>query len=69
LVQVQRNLEKIIETAQARGITVVLCAMEPLPLHGWQYTVDFHNLYADLADKYKLSLVPFILMGASGNPT
>jgi hypothetical protein len=43
--------------------------MEPLPLHGWQYTVDFHNLYADLADKYKLSLVPFILMGASGNPT
>jgi acyl-CoA thioesterase-1 len=60
LVQVQRNLEKIIETAQARGITVVLCAIEALPLHGRQHTVDFHNLYTDPADKYELSLVPFV---------
>jgi acyl-CoA thioesterase I len=66
--QVRRNLEQIIETAQARGVTVVLCAMEALPLYGWQYTVDFHNLYTQLADKYKVSLVPFILMGVLGNP-
>jgi acyl-CoA thioesterase-1 len=66
--QVRRNLETIIETAQARGVTVVLCAMEALPLYGWQYTVDFHNLYTALAEKYKLSLVPFMLMGVLGNP-
>ena len=66
--QVRRNLETIIETAQARGVTVVLCAMEALPLHGWQYTVDFHNLYTELAQKYKLSLVPFMLMSMLGNP-
>ncbi len=65
--QVGRNLETIIETAQAHGITVVLCAMEALPLYGWQYTVDFHNLYTVLADKYKLTLVPFLLMGVLGN--
>jgi acyl-CoA thioesterase I len=65
--QVRRNLETIIETAQARGVTVVLCAMEALPLYGWQYTVDFHNLYMALADKYKLTLVPFLLMGVLGN--
>ena len=64
----RRNLETIIETAQARGVTVVLCAMEALPLYGWQYTVDFHNLYTALADKYKLTLVPFLLMGVLGNP-
>ena len=66
--QVRRNLETIIEAAQARGVTVVLCAMEALPLYGWQYTVNFHNLYTALADKYKLSLVPFLLMGVLGNP-
>ncbi len=66
--QVRRNLETIIETAQARGVSVLLCAMEALPLYGWQYTVDFHNMYTELADKYKLPLVPFLLMGLLGNP-
>jgi len=66
--QVRRNLETIVETAQARGVTVILCAMEALPLYGWQYTVDFHNLYTAVAEKYKLSLVPFILMGVLGTP-
>jgi acyl-CoA thioesterase-1 len=65
--QVRRNLEQIIETAQAQGVTVLLCGMEALPLYGWQYTVDFHNLYAELADKYKVPLVPFILMNVIGN--
>ena len=65
--QVRRNLETIIEAAQARDVTVLLCAMEALPLYGWQYTVDFHNMYTALADKYQLSLVPFLLMGVLGN--
>ncbi|HEY6359990.1 MAG TPA: arylesterase [Vicinamibacterales bacterium] len=66
--QVHKNLETIIETARARGVTVLLCAMEALPLHGWQYTVDFHNMYTALAAKHNVSLVPFILMGVLGNP-
>jgi acyl-CoA thioesterase I len=66
--QVRRNLETMIETAQARGVSVLLCAMEALPLYGWQYTVDFHNMYTELADKYELPLVPFLLMGMLGNP-
>jgi acyl-CoA thioesterase-1 len=66
--QVRRNLETVVEAAQARGVTVLLCAMEALPLYGWQYTVDFHNMYTAIADKYKLSLVPFLLMGVFGNP-
>ncbi len=66
--QVRRNLESIVEAAQARGVMVLLCAMEALPLYGWQYTVDFHNMYTELAEKYKLPLVPFLLMGMLGNP-
>jgi acyl-CoA thioesterase I len=66
--QVRRNLEQIVETAQKDGVSVLLCAMEALPLHGWQYTVDFHQMYLDVAAKYKVPLVPFILLGVLGNP-
>jgi acyl-CoA thioesterase-1 len=66
--QVRRNLETIIEAAQAQDVAVVLCAMEALPLQGWQYTVDFHQLYEELAQRYTLPLVPFIMLGVLGNP-
>lgn len=66
--QVRRNLEQIIEAAQKQGAAVVLCGMEALPFNGWQYTIDFHNLYIDLAKKYDVPLVPFIMMGVLGNP-
>ena len=43
--QLKANLGRIIEAAQARGIAVLLCAMEALPIHGWAYTTAFHNAY------------------------
>jgi len=66
--QVRRNLETIIERAQERNVAVLLCAMEALPLQGWQYTVDFHNMYAELAATYNVPLVPFLLLNVLGNP-
>src|SRR5262245_51807576 len=65
--QVKENLGRIIEAAQARGITVLLCGMEALPIHGWDYTVKFHNAYGELAKQYDVALVPFILMNVIGN--
>jgi acyl-CoA thioesterase I len=65
--QVKANLSRMIEAAQARGITVLLCGMEALPIHGWDYTVSFHNAYAELAKQYDVPLVPFILMNVIGN--
>ena len=62
------NLSRIIETAQARGITVLLCGMEALPIYGWDYSVAFHNAYRELADRYSVTLVPFILRNVIGNP-
>src|SRR5262249_22304820 len=47
--QVKENLSRIIEAAQSRGITVLLCGMETLPIRGWDYTVAFHNAFVDLA--------------------
>jgi acyl-CoA thioesterase-1 len=42
--------------------------MEALPIHGWAYTTDFHNAYVELAARYMLPLVPFVLMNVIGNP-
>ena len=66
--QVRANLERIISSAQAKGISVLLVGMEALPLYGWQYTIDFHNMYPALAGKFNVPLVPFMLNGVFGNP-
>jgi acyl-CoA thioesterase-1 len=56
------NLQTIIEEALGRGITIVLVGMDALPLHGWAYSVAFHRAYEDLAARYHIPLVPFVLM-------
>lgn len=66
--QLVANLGHIIEVAHKRGIAVLLCAMEALPIYGWAYTTAFRQAYVDLAAKYKVPLVPFILRGVVGNP-
>jgi len=65
---VERNLSTMIERAQSRTIRVLLCGMETPPIHGWNYTVDFHQLFPRLARKYNLPLVPFLLEGVVLNP-
>lgn len=49
--EVQANLARIIEQAQARGLRVLLCGMEALPTYGWQYSLAFHQMYVDLAKR------------------
>ena len=66
--RLKQNLGRIIETAQGRGIAVLLCAMEALPIHGWDYSIAFHKAYLDLAARYDVPLVPFFLLNVIGNP-
>ena len=66
--QVRANLEKIIGAAQQRGAKVLLVGMEALPLYGWQYTIDFHHVFPEVAEKYGVPLVPFMLDRVLGNP-
>jgi len=65
--QLKANLVHAIETAQARGIDVVLCGMEALPIYGFEYSVAFHNAYRELAARYRVPLVPFMLQNVIGN--
>ena len=66
--QIKANIGRIIETAQARGISVLLCGMEALPMHGWEYSVAFHLAWRELAERYKVPLVPFMLTNVIGTP-
>lgn len=68
LATITSNLSAIIERAQARGVKVLLCGMETLPINGWNYTMQFHHLFPDLARKYDVPLVPFLLTTVALNP-
>jgi acyl-CoA thioesterase-1 len=64
--QVRANLTQIIERAQGRGLKILLCGMQTPPTYGWQYTLDFHQVFPDLAAQYNLPLMPFLLAGVVG---
>ena len=65
--EMKKNLAEIIERAQSRGTTVILAGMEAPPNLGEEYTSDFRQAYRDLAKKYKLTLIPFILDGVASH--
>jgi acyl-CoA thioesterase-1 len=65
--QLKQNLATIIERAQARGITVVLAGMEAPPNFGRDYIVAFHQVYPELASRYHVVFVPFLLQGVAGS--
>jgi acyl-CoA thioesterase I len=60
------NLSTIIERAQARQIRVILAGMEAPPNFGQSYIVAFHQVYPELARKYRVPLIPFLLQGVAG---
>ena len=60
------NLAQIIERAQARNVRVVLAGMEAPPNYGRDYIVSFHKVYPELAARYKVAFVPFLLQNVAG---
>ena len=67
--ELERNLATIIEKAQARHIAVILAGMEAPPNFGRDYIVKFHRVYPELANRYHLAFVPFLLEGVAGSET
>jgi len=64
----RQNLGVIVETAQSRGIAVLLAGMEAPPNFGEDYTTRFRQVYQDLALTYRVTFVPFLLDGVAGHP-
>lgn len=55
------NLERMILAFQRAGARVVLAGMTLPPNYGPDYVSAFQRIYTDLAAKYKLALIPFLL--------
>jgi acyl-CoA thioesterase-1 len=55
------NLEKMIVVFQAVGAEVVLAGMTLPPNYGPDYIKGFEQVFKDVAAKYKLKLIPFLL--------
>lgn len=65
---ISKNLSQIISRAKKRGVEVVLAGMETPPLHGWNYTLAFHNVFPVLAREHDVPLIPFLLAGVALDP-
>jgi len=59
------NLEQMVVALQKSGARVVLAGMTLPPNYGPEYIRDFEKVYKDLAAKYKLRLIPFLLDGVA----
>lgn len=66
--EMRRNLETIITRAEASGAKVVLIGMSLPPNYGKQYTEAFHQTYIELASRYQLPFVPFLLQNVVLDP-
>ncbi len=64
--EMKQNLGQIIETARAKNIVVILAGMEAPPNYGAEYATSFRQAYRDLALKYKVPFVPFLLDRVAG---
>ena len=62
----RENLTRVIRETRASGARVILCGMEALPLYGWSYTLDFHNVFVELAREHDVPLVPFFMARVVG---
>jgi acyl-CoA thioesterase I len=62
------NLEQIIQRLQAAGSKVLLAGMTLPPNYGGDYVARFGQIYVDLATKYKLPRIPFLLSDVALRP-
>lgn len=65
----QQNLSNMLALAKQNNIKVLLVGMRIPPNYGPQYTQAFHQTFIDLAQQFKIKLVPFLLENVAGKPT
>ena len=63
LAPMKANLGAIIERSRAAGARVLLVGMKLPPNYGPQYTTQFEQAFAELAKRYKVAFLPFLLEG------
>lgn len=66
--QSEKNLSEVIEKAKAANMKVLLVGMKMPTNYGEYYRKSFEKLFASLAKKYNIPLLPFLLEGVGGKP-
>lgn len=62
----RNNLESMIQRAKKSGAMILLIGMRLPPNYGPTYTEQFQRLYENLAKKYRVQRVPFLLSAIAG---
>ena len=63
----ERNLSAMINTVQKAGARVLLAGITLPPNYGVDYIHRFDAVFRDLAARYKVPLIPFLLVNVAGN--
>jgi acyl-CoA thioesterase I len=64
----QDNLSRIIELVEAHGATPLLTGIQIPPNYGQTYTARFAAVYEDLAARYEIPFVEFLMEGVALDP-
>ena len=64
---IKQNLNKILEILQERNITILLAGMLSQETLGNEYKNKFNRIYPELAKKFQISFLPFLLDGVALN--
>ncbi|MGB5325868.1 MAG: GDSL-type esterase/lipase family protein, partial [Pseudomonadales bacterium] len=65
LAQVEKNLEAMLRMVASADASAVLVGMHIPPNFGPRYGQAFHAIYARLAKRYSVQLLPFLLDGVA----
>ena len=68
ILSIRDDLDFIISHSLAEGTDVVLVGVLLPPNYGAHYTRKFRDVYTELAKRYSLHFLPFILEGIHGQP-
>lgn len=66
--QTQQHLERMVAASQAAGARVLLIGVRLPPNFGPAYRERFETVYADVAARFAIPLVPFLLEGVALRP-
>ncbi len=65
---IKQNLNKIIEILQDKNINILLAGMLAQETLGKEYKTKFDIIYPELAKKFKIAFLPFLLDGVALDP-
>ncbi len=66
--RVRANLEALVDMAKSDGRRVLLIGMQIPPNYGPRYTRAFSRMYHEIAEAFRVQLVPFLLDGVALQP-